>query len=680
MRAAAFALSLAAVATTAGPASAQGPFTIDHAIDMGSVGSPQISPDGRRVLFTRSELDWKENERDSRLWIADADGSDARPFTSDEGDGSASWSPDGRWVAFTRSARSEEDGGPGGEGRQLWLIRTDGGEARQLTHHASAIRRYEWTPDSGRLVFLAEDTVPKAERDARKDGDDAVFVNEGPNGQTRGSYTNLWWVPIDFDDAEARPITSGDRLIGDFAVAPEGGRVAFTYRTENHRNDGHRSEIAIVPVDGGEVRTLTSNEAPESGLQWTPDGRALLFTAPSLETWELDQGNLYLMSLPDGAVRQLIPESTLEVRGEAFTPDGRYLDFVALDRTVASFYRLDLRNGHLRKMSDWDGTISSASWSRDHDMVAFTHSDPTSPAEVFTGRFRGGIVRTAITDIHAGVRALDLAAPENVTWTSQDGMEIEGLLYRPPGRAAARGAFVLEIHGGPAGVFARGFDADAQILAAQGYAVLQPNVRGSSGYGDALLRGNMNDIGGGDYQDLMTGVDAMIDRGIAHPDSLAVKGWSYGGILGGWTITRTDRFRAASLGAMVSDWASEFGVGFNFDVSRWYLGGDPWSNSDLWRERSAYTHADRVKTPTILFHGDEDSTDTMGQSMNFHVALRHHGVPTRFIRFPREGHGISEPRHHRTRLVEELRWFERYVRGNEAWTAPERPGDAKPVA
>ncbi|MFW6206064.1 MAG: prolyl oligopeptidase family serine peptidase, partial [Gemmatimonadota bacterium] len=345
----------------------------------------------------------------------------------------------------------------------------------------------------------------------------------------------------------------------------------------------------------------------------------------------------------------------------------------ALDRTVNNFYRLDLRSGEARRMTDWTGMVGGASWSRDHDVVAFTFETPTAPAEVYTGPYRRGLERTAVTDVGAEIRALALAEPEVVRWRSADGLEIEGVLWMPPEGRDRPGSFVLEIHGGPAGVFTQGFDSDAQVMAAHGYAVLQPNVRGSTGYGDALLRGNMNDIGGGDYEDLMTGVDAMVDRGVAHPDSLAVKGWSYGGILGGWAITRTDRFTAASLGAMVSDWPSEFGVGFNYDVTLWYLGGDPWSNRAFWVERSAYTHADRVTTPTILFHGANDNTDTPGQSMNFHAALRHFDVPNRYILFPREPHGIGEPRHHRTRLVEELRWFEEYVRGNAEWEAPERP-------
>ncbi len=671
-------LTLVALSTLgAGPATGQDadhPFTVDHAIDMTRVGSVALSPDGSRVLYTITELDWADNERDTRLWIANADGSDARPYTAREGDGSAHWSPDGQWVAFLRSAGEGNDG----EGRQIWLIRTDGGEARQLTVHETSVSRFQWTPDSKRLVFVASDPVPDSVEKARKAGYDAIFVDEAPNGQGRGSYSNLWWVPVDFGDAGARPITRGERRVADFAIAPDGRRVAFTFRTENRRNDSYRSEIGLVQIPAdtapAEVTVLTHNEAPESSLQWHPDGR-LLFRAPSLESWALDQGNLYLMDVESGDVQQLMPDSDLDVRGGEFTADGRYYDFTALDRTVANFYRLDLRSGRIQAMTDWAGTVGSASWSADHSRVAFTFDAPTSPAEVYTARYRPGLERTAVTDVAAEIRALDLASPEVVRWQSADGLEIEGLLYRPEGRTAP-GALVLEIHGGPAGVFTRGFDADAQILAAHGYAVLQPNVRGSSGYGDALLRGNMNDIGGGDFDDVMTGVDWAIDRGIAHPDSLAVKGWSYGGILGGWTITQTDRFRAASLGAMVSDWPSEFGVGFNYDVTRWYLGGDPWTNREMWVERSAYVHADQVTTPTILFHGANDNTDTPGQSMNFHAALDRFGVPNRFILFPREPHGIREPRHQRTRLIEELRWFEKYVRGNAHWVAPVRGADA----
>ena len=268
---------------------------------------------------------------------------------------------------------------------------------------------------------------------------------------------------------------------------------------------------------------------------------------------------------------------------------------MALDRTVANIYRVGVRSGEIEQLTHETGMVSGASFDALHRMAAFQFAGPTDPGDLWLANLEAG-TKARLTEANPGMAAKDLVEPEVVRWTSSDGLEIEGLLYQPAGRSSP-GATILKIHGGPAGVFTRGFDADAQILVTQGYAVLQPNVRGSSGYGDALLRGNMNDIGGGDYEDLMTGVDAIIERGVAHPDSLAVKGWSYGGILGGWTITRTDRFKAASLGAMVADWRSEFGSGFNFDVVRWYLGGDPWSNPDHWTERSAYSHLDQRQDP-----------------------------------------------------------------------------------
>ncbi len=195
--------------------------------------------------------------------------------------------------------------------------------------------------------------------------------------------------------------------------------------------------------------------------------------------------------------------------------------------------------------------------------------------------------------------------------------------------------------------------------------MLEPNVRGSSAYGDDFLRGNMNDIGGGDYEDLMTGVDRLIENGLADPDRLGVRGWSYGGILGGWVITHTDRFKAASLGAMVSDWTSEYWQGFNYDVRRWYIGGDPWDNAAAYRKMSALTYAQNVSTPTLLLHGEEDTTCTVEQSQNFFNALREHGTPSRFLRFPREEHGFRDPRHLRILLAEEISWMQKHLRGIE---------------
>ena len=642
-------------------------FSFDDAIDMVRVSGPRLAPDGSRVLFVRNELDWDENKRVSRIWVVGADGQNARPFTGSADDSNPEWSPDGRWMSFTRPV------GDSDKVRQLFVLPVDGGEAVQLTRHATAVGSYRWSRDGGSIFFQASDSLPDGVEKERKNGDDAVFIDEGPNGQTRGSWNGVWQVTVELGDAphDATRLTPEPRRIGDFAPSPDGNFLAYAHRGENRRNAGHLSEIALLTIASGEEVQITDNDAPESQLGWSPDGRAITFGAPDIETWELDQGNLYHHDIPTGETRQLIPDTDLDIRSYRWNPGGRSIDMIALDRTDANLFRIDIRSGEMEQLTHEPGVLGGASFDALHNLAAVQYASPVDPGDLWLYDLRDGS-RVRLTEANPELAGKDLAEPEVVRWTSSDGLEIEGLLYQPPGRSAP-GASVLEIHGGPAGVFTRGFDADAQLLVAQGYAILQPNVRGSSGYGDALLRGNMNDIGGGDYQDLMTGVDAIIDRGVAHPDSLAVKGWSYGGILGGWTITRTDRFKAASLGAMVADWRSEFGAGFNFDVVRWYLGGDPWSNREYWTERSAFSHLDKVTTPTILFHGAEDRTDTMEQSMNFFAGLRHLGVEARFILFPREGHGIREPRHRRTLLIEEVRWLNQYLKGMADWEPPARP-------
>ena len=642
--------------------------TLDEVIDMVRVSGPKLSPDGSRVLFVRNELDWDENKRESRIWIVGADGQNARPFTGSTEDRSPEWSPDGRWVSFTRPV------GESDKVRQLFVLPVDGGEAVQLSSHVTAVGNYRWVQDSRSILFVANDSLPDEEEAERKKGDDAVFIDEGPSGQTQGSWNAVWKVEVETDGAphQAVRLTPEKRRVGDFAPSPNGNFLAYTHRSENRRNASHLSEIALLAIASGEEERITHNDAPESQLAWSPDGASLTFGAPDLETWELDQGNLYLYDIPSGEITHLMSDTDVDIRGGyRWHPGGRFIDLVALDRTDSNLYRLDVRSGELEELTGLTGMVSSASFDAHHGLAAFQYASPLEPGDLWLVDLEGG-GRTRLTEANPWVADKDLAEPEVIRWSSHDGLEIEGLLYVPEGRRAP-GATILEIHGGPAGVFTRGFDSDAQLLLAEGYALLQPNVRGSSGYGDALLRGNMNDIGGGDYHDLMTGVDAIIERGVAHADSLAVKGWSYGGILGGWTITRTDRFKAASLGAMVADWPSEFGAGFNHDVVRWYLGGDPWSNGDHWRERSAYTHLDRITTPTILFHGANDRTDTMEQTMNFFAGLRHLGVEARFILFPREGHGIAEPRHRRTLLIEELRWLHQYVKGITDWQPPERP-------
>ena len=640
--------------------------TTDDALNLVGVGGATISPDGSWVLFSKSELDWDENKRETTWWRVPSDGSaEAWRFIGEDGASGVRISPDGRWLSFTRTVDEKS---------QLFLMRTDGGEALQLSEHAASVGAHRWAEDGSRIVFVANDARSDEEEKARKDGFDAIFVDEGPNGQTAGQWNDLW--AIDVASKEITRLTEDEHRIGAFALSPDGRRIAFTRRTENRRNQGNHSEIHLLDVSSGATRSLTENSAPEGGLQWAPDSRRLSYTARTDDEWELLLDKIWVMDVESGEKSIVSGQYEGTIRSYVWTADGDIL-FGGLQRTNTNLYRLDVESGAVTQVTDAVGSIAPSSFSSDRSRMVYVAQDWDTPPDLWTGSTSGGSA-TRLTDVNPWVEdEIQLADARTIQWNSSDGLEIEGILAVPDGHADGELPLLLHIHGGPAGVFTNSFNPRAHVWAGLGYVQLSPNVRGSSGYTDELLRGNMYDIGGGDYEDLMTGVDAVVEMGLADEDELGLRGWSYGGILGGWTITQTNRFKGASVGAMVSDWTSEYGPGFNHDVSLWYIGGTPWDNPEAWRERSPLTHVANIETPTLVLHGMNDRTDTEPQSMMFFQALKDQGKETRYIRFPREPHGFREPRHQRTRDIEEIRWIQKYVRGIE-WTPWERPAKAEP--
>ncbi|HAC07901.1 MAG TPA: hypothetical protein DCF71_18815 [Gemmatimonadetes bacterium] len=639
--------------------------TTDDGLDMIRVGGATISPDGSWVLFSKSELDWGENERKITWWRVPTGGGEPYRFIGEEGGSGFQFSPDGSTLSFTRSVDEKS---------QLFLMRTDGGEAQKLSKHKTSVGSYRWSQDGSKIFFVAAEPRSEEEEKARKDGDDAIFVDEGPSGQRAGTWNNFW--VIDVASKEEKRITEVDHRIGSFAVSPGADRIAFTSRSENRRNQQNHSEIRLLDVESGEIRQLTENRAPESRLVWAPDGQSLAYTARTDGEWELMLDKIWIMDPESGDKRMVSGAFDGNISTFVWTPDASAILFSGLQGTNNNLFRLDVGSGDVVKVTSALGSLSPSSFSRDRTRMAYVFQDFDTPSDVWIGS----------TDGSSGVRLTDanpwieekivLGKGELIQWTSKDGTAIEGILMLPSGDPDEALPLLLHIHGGPAGVFRNAFSTQNHVWAGLGYAQLFPNVRGSSGYDDELLSGNARDIGGGDYEDLMTGVDEVVARGIADPDQLGLRGWSYGGILGGWTVTQTDRFKGASIGAMVSDWTSEYGPGFNHDVRLWYIGGTPWENPGEWRERSALTHVANVTTPTLILHGMNDRTDTEPQSMMFFQALKDQGKIARYIRFPREPHGFREPRHQRTRDVEEIRWIQKYVRGIE-WTPWERPKDEK---
>ena len=637
--------------------------TTDDTLNMDRLGSSMISPDGNSVIYGKSTLNWEENKRDTKYYYIPADSGAVYQYIGEAGGSDLKYSPDGKYISLKRSVDDKQ---------QLFLLPTTGGEAVQLTKHKSSVKSYEWGSDGKAIYFEAD--VPKTSEEEKeyKAGYDQLFVDEPPHGQTEGSWSNIW--KFDIDSKEETKLTSGDLIVGSFAISPNQERIVYTARFENRRNQQYMSEIFLLEVGDSTAVQLTDNEVPEGGMNWLPDNQHILYSAAHDEQWELRQSKLWRMDVDSKEYEMVSGNFNGNMRSYYITPDGNQVYFSGTVKTDTNIFSLNLENGSVRRLTNRRGTVNIVDMNKNRDKVLFTYENVQTPDDLFTASVRNLPDQSRLTDLNPFVcDSLILADYDVVQWDSYDGLEIEGMKYMPQEVSQDGSApFLLHIHGGPAGVFTNSFSPQYHVWAGLGYVQLAPNVRGSTAYGDEFLRGNMNDIGGGDYEDLMSGVDMLVEQNWIDDEHMAVRGWSYGGILGGTTITKTDRFKAASLGAGVFDWSSEYAMGFNHDVRLWYIGGEPWTNAEEYRDRSAATHALNVSTPTLFLHGSNDRVDTPQQSLIFFTYLKDIGeVDTRYIEFKREGHGIREPRNQRVRDVEEIRWIQKYARGLD-WEPWER--------
>lgn len=642
--------------------------TTDDIINMDQLGSSIISPDGNSVIFGKSTLNWGENKRETKYYYIPSDSGAVYQYIGEDGGSDIKYSPDGNYISLKRSVDDKQ---------QLFLLRTSGGEAVQLTKHKNNVGSYEWGADSKTIYFISN--VPKTSEEEKeyKEGYDQLFVDEPPHGQTEGNWNNIWM--FDIDSKEETRLTSGNVIVGNFSVSVDQQRIVYTARFENRRNQQYMSEIFLLESGDSTAVQLTDNEVPEGGLKWFPDNEHILYSAAHDKEWELRQSKLWRMDVDSKEYGMISGNFNGNIGSVHISPDGSEIFFSGSVKTNSNIYSMSLETGEVKQHTDRQGSVSIVDMNRERNHVLFTFEDVQTPRDLYAASLKNLNDPVRLTDLNPIIRdSLMLAEYEVVKWESYDGLEVEGLKYTPIGLNQNGAApFLLHIHGGPAGVFRNSFSPRYHVWSGLGYVQLAPNVRGSTSYGDEFLRGNMEDIGDGDYEDLMSGVDMLMEQNWIDNDQMAVRGWSYGGILGGTTITKTDRFKAASLGAGVFDWTSEYAMGFNHDVRLWYIGGEPWTNPEGYRERSAATHADKVTTPTLFLHGDRDRVDTPQQSLIFFTYLKDIGkVDARYIEFKREGHGIREPRNQRVRDVEEIRWIQKYARGVE-WEPWERGDEEK---
>lgn len=641
------------------------PMSVDDQFRLVEPGAPLLSPDGQWVLYSVSRSSVEENTRHSSFWIASTQNKGAPREFLREGDSQPIWAQTSRSVYFLRSVVA-------GERRSRELF-------EQGVEESVAVQHSRIGPGPGGSWQLSRDgkSFLVVRQEAKPTGpgadSDVVFVDEGSNGQTRDYWLNLW--RYDLGAETLTRVTNREWWINSADLSPDGRSAVVSGRPDNGRNTGWKAELFIVDLSTGATRQVTHNEVPESNPLWSPDGKSILFSAVRLDRWELGNGDLWLLDVESGRTRNLTPNHTGRFVQPVFSLDGKSLFAQSGYGTTRFPVQIDIGSGRVTQLVETEAVARVGSWSDDRQTFAYVYTDFKTPPDIYVGRTGVRDERQLrLTDLNPWVREeIALGSVELVKWRSYDGKEIEGLLQLPPPEAAVQKPLPMIVHVacGPGCNWLNVFNPKYQVYAGLGYAQLSPNVRGTSNYDDSFMRANMFDLGGGDRLDIMSGVDAMIARQIANPDQLGIAGWSYGGILGGYTITQTNRFKAASLGAMVSDWVTDYGSSAYYNTERWFLGGNPWTKPEHWRGRSSLTHANKVQTPTLLHHGDEDDTDFPFQSMNFFVALRRFGTTARYIRYPGEGHDLQQPRHLHIRDTQDVAWMQRFVRGLGKDSAPD---------
>lgn len=628
------------------------PITVRDMLLEPTFGSYQLSPDGRRLLFTRTTRDEKEFRTTSHIWLHDIAANRSVQLTnSQRGESNPRWLPDGR-VLFTSNRDS---------GNALWAISLEGGEAQRFFEDEEAPTG-TLSPDFTRVAY-----TEATERPDRKEWDERVRRRDD------GYYAEhkLTWTHIRVYDSrtkEKKQITTGDHDHAGPTWSPDGRWIAFTSnRTNTTGRDpdySNNTDIFIVPADSGAVRQLTTNPGPDSRPVFSPDGGRIAYLSSPRVNSGADQSDLMVIPFEGGDPVNLTADYDYSVSGMDWSPDGRFLYFSAAEGLMQKLYRVPAGGGARVEISFGDGFMYGGfSASDDFRRWVVTGSTLTQPGIVYLTESDGRRPRRILEE-HDRSADYQVAHAEAITWKGADGWDIEGVLTYPAGyRPGARYPLILQVHGGPHGRFSASFNQGAQVWAARGYAVLQGNPRGSSGRTLEFSNANVEDWGGKDFIDIMNGVDHVIAMGVADPDRMAIMGGSYGGFMTFWAITQTDRFKAAIGHAGISDWYSFFGQTDIPNLLEFGFGGMPTDARETYVRWSPIQYATSVTTPLLITHGENDLRVPISQADQYFRTLKKLGKTVEFLRYPREGHGITEPLHRIHLDGEQEKWFTKYVVG-----------------
>ncbi|HEU0116513.1 MAG TPA: S9 family peptidase [Thermomicrobiales bacterium] len=647
------------------PNGGAGPLNPEEIADRIVPGEPRILPDGRAVVFEAAPAGAPGKHPAQAIWIGREDGEPRRLTQGTAHDHSPRPAPDGRRLAFLsdRAARAAETDPKRDEpyDSALYLLDLAGGEAQRLGDLDGKLSQPEWSPDGGAIALLRIDPETAEEKRRKDDLDDRIIADENPK------WSRLWLV--DVASGKARCLTTADRQVWSFAWTPDGESLVVL-TTEESELDRHfgPNDLWAIPRSGGLNRFIANVHGEPSSPVVVDGADGPLVVVAKNQGWQSPPESVWTIPLAGGEERNVSPELAGNV--EAIVPwpgaPGRVAAIVA-ERLHAGVFGVDLDAGTMSPLAPkaiaGKGSVAAASLSADGKRIALAWSDAVTPEEIWLGATAGK--GTAVTCFGHAFRGR-LQPFETVRWTSADGVEVEGMLTLPAGyEPGKRCPLVVQIHGGP---FWRWDDRVmldwhdwAQLLASRGIAVLLPNPRGSTAYGAAHQALLQDDVGGGEAQDLISGAQAMVERGIADPDRLGIGGWSWGGYLTAWTITQTDIFRAAVMGAGLANMVSDHGQDDIPSMNLLIYPGQPYEHPEAYWQASPIRHAANIKTPTLILHGDADARVHPAQGMEYHRALKTLGVPVEFVRYPREGHPIKERAHQIDLMRRVAAWCRRWL-------------------
>lgn len=625
-------------------------------VKLKAVGSPRVSPDGKRILYTVSSavMTADRSEYVTQIWMATTDAKQNIQLTyGDKSSTNPKWSPDGNWIAFLSNRKDNRNA--------LYVLSSNGGEAEQLTEVKTSVADFAWAPDGRSIAFTMSD--PKSEDEEKNDKarNDFRWVDENLK------MSRLYLLPVQKDangKREPRKLTTGNYSVDSFDWSPDGSRIAFSHTKSPVANDWPTADLSAVDISSGNVSVLANSSAAEGSPLFSPDGKSIAIVATE-PRWA-QSSVIQILPATGGQAKNLVISFDAQPGMAGWSADGKRIYFSEPKGTGTQIYSVDVVANRIDEIKTTPAVFSAFSLNRSATTFGFVRQTSDTPGDAYIASV-SDFTPVQITRVNADVKLPPMGRTEVIRWKSKDGKEIEGLLTYPVGYQAGQGVpLILNVHGGPAGVFQQTFIGGRGVyplatFSAKGYAILRPNPRGSSGYGTDFRRANQQDWGGGDYEDLMAGVNKVIEMGVANPDRLGVMGWSYGGYMTSWIVTQTGRFKAASAGAPVTNLMSFNGTADIPSFVPDYLGGQSWDIIDRYQKHSPMFNVKGVKTPTMVQHGEADIRVPISQGYEFYNALKAQGVPTRMLVLPRQPHGPNEPKMQLAAMKANLEWFDKYI-------------------